>query len=77
MKTKNRVKYQRNIFTEEQKHKIIHYFTTLEDNRINVIADLMETTNSRVAKIINDYLDGKYKIMKKNIKLEEQNNDDK
>lgn len=56
MKTSNRVKYQRNIFTENQKNEIIHYFNTLKDNSSRNIADLMLSTKSRVDKIINDYL---------------------
>lgn len=77
MKTSNRVKYQRNIFTEKEKDQIIHYFLTLKDNSTSRIADLMVSTPTRVNKIINDYLNGKYKIMKNIIKLEEQNNGDK
>ena len=72
MKTSNRVKYQRNIFTENQKEEIIHYFNTLKDNSSRNIADLILSTESRVDKIINDYLKNRVIGFKK-FKDEESN----
>jgi hypothetical protein len=78
MKTKNkteRVKYVRDIFTEDQKQEIINYFLTLKDNRTSRIADLMGSTISRVETVINHYLKEKSKKMRLKQKLEEKKNE--
>ena len=78
MKTKNkteRVKYVRDIFTEDQKQEIINYFLTLKDNRTSRIADLMGSTISRVETVINHYLKEKSKKMRLQQKLEEKKNE--